>query len=81
MCTVGRCDTVPVKLCVHLPQPVKIYLGTCILESTVCIQMACMYEYKSSLAWTCIVKRRSVCVTCRCGVIMYVCVIVVGLVL
>ena len=54
------CDTV--KLCVHLPQPVKMYLGTCILESTVCIPMACMYEYKSSLAWTCIVKR-SVCVT------------------
>jgi hypothetical protein len=34
MCTVGRCDTVPVKLCtvcvVHAPpQPVKMYLGTC----------------------------------------------------
>ena len=38
MCTVGRCDTVPVPVIVCAPpQPVKMYLGTCVLESTLCV--------------------------------------------
>ena len=45
MCTVGRCDTVlqvvlvPVTVTCHCvcAQPVKMYLGTCVLESTLCV--------------------------------------------
>ena len=74
MCTVGRCDTVPVIVCAPPPTCENVSGDMCSRKYCVYLNGMYVYEYKSSLAWTCIVKRRCyvslwchyVCV-CHCG--------------